>query len=402
MANSGLLTQGMTVEQAQILDQRLRKERDAPFRQPQGNYGGGALGGLLSASGQAINSAALAGRNIGEAAGDAMTGREGRGRENEIAAVERQNAIKAQEQEKLAATSSNNTEHAISLLTALVPQLGEKQVNSMIQYVKADTTGKAAQQAVAKYGTPDIKTGDRYKAVGGTGLWDTVDKVWVTPPEGKETEKAVKNVGDKYGIAVKDLSTTDQARLAIQASELEAGTSTPNEITVALNQSIIDMADVSKQQGLASMLSATDNLITNAKKAKEVSPESFTEAAGDAISGILGIPWTDGVTLGNYVEQIQANLAFDRLQEMRDASATGGALGQVSNIELGLLKAALTGLDVKDKNFNTQLDTVIEHYSAFAASLRGKVPDSSRYAKHDGSVYQVDSEGNWFEIGEGK
>ena len=39
MANSGLLTQGMTVEQAQLLDQRLRKERDAPFRQPQGNYG---------------------------------------------------------------------------------------------------------------------------------------------------------------------------------------------------------------------------------------------------------------------------------------------------------------------------------------------------------------------------
>jgi len=88
----------MTVEQAQLLDQRLRKERDAPFRQPQGNYGGGALGGLLSASGQAINSAALAGRNIGEAAGDAMTDREGRGSENTRAAVERQEAIKAQEE----------------------------------------------------------------------------------------------------------------------------------------------------------------------------------------------------------------------------------------------------------------------------------------------------------------
>lgn len=99
MTNSGLLTQGMTVEQAQLLDQRLRKERDAPFRQPQGNYGGGALGGLLSASGQAINSAALAGRNIGEAAGDAYTGREGRGQENTRAAVERQKAIKVQEQD---------------------------------------------------------------------------------------------------------------------------------------------------------------------------------------------------------------------------------------------------------------------------------------------------------------
>ena len=97
MTNTGLLTQGMTVEQAQILDQRLQTQRDAPFRQAPQNYGGGAMGGLLSASGQAINSAALAGRNIGEFAGDAMTGRTGRGQENTIAAVERRDAIQGQE-----------------------------------------------------------------------------------------------------------------------------------------------------------------------------------------------------------------------------------------------------------------------------------------------------------------
>ena len=93
MANTGLLTQGMTVEEAQILDNRLQTQRDAPFRQAPQNYGGGAMGGLLSASGQAVNSAALAGRNIGEFAGDAMTGRTGRGQENEIAARKEEQEI---------------------------------------------------------------------------------------------------------------------------------------------------------------------------------------------------------------------------------------------------------------------------------------------------------------------
>ena len=42
----------------------------------------------------------------------------------------------------------------------------------------------------------------------------------------------------------------------------------------------------------------------------------------------------------NLLKSVQSNVAFNRLQEMRDASKTGGALGNVSNVELGLLMAA--------------------------------------------------------------
>ena len=45
------------------------------------------------------------------------------------------------------------------------------------------------------------------------------------------------------------------------------------------------------------------------------------------------------------ISTIQANLAFDTLQSMRDASPTGGALGQVSEKELKLLKDTVTALD---------------------------------------------------------
>lgn len=65
-------------------------------------------------------------------------------------------------------------------------------------------------------------------------------------------------------------------------------------------------------------------------------------------------PWTSGFTgsVGKFVagspqsdlsyalESIKANLAFDKLQAIRDASPTGGALGAVSERELMLLESA--------------------------------------------------------------
>ena len=49
-------------------------------------------------------------------------------------------------------------------------------------------------------------------------------------------------------------------------------------------------------------------------------------------------------TLGNLLTTIKGN-GFDKLQAMREASPTGGALGQVSNFELGALNAAFGNLD---------------------------------------------------------
>ena len=45
------------------------------------------------------------------------------------------------------------------------------------------------------------------------------------------------------------------------------------------------------------------------------------------------------------LETIKANVAFDKLQQIRAASPTGGALGAVSDKEMSLLSSALTSLD---------------------------------------------------------
>ena len=47
---------------------------------------------------------------------------------------------------------------------------------------------------------------------------------------------------------------------------------------------------------------------------------------------------------GQLADTIKSNIGFDRLQKMRDDSPTGGALGQVSEMELRLLNAALGSL----------------------------------------------------------
>ena len=58
-----------------------------------------------------------------------------------------------------------------------------------------------------------------------------------------------------------------------------------------------------------------------------------------------GIGATDARELRAALEPVKASLAFDRLQQMRDASKTGGALGQVSERELALLMGSLESLD---------------------------------------------------------
>jgi len=64
---------------------------------------------------------------------------------------------------------------------------------------------------------------------------------------------------------------------------------------------------------------------------------------GQLMSGIPGSTRADAEQL---TETIKANIGFDRLQQMREASPTGGALGQVSNREIQSLQAVLSSVSL--------------------------------------------------------
>ena len=62
-------------------------------------------------------------------------------------------------------------------------------------------------------------------------------------------------------------------------------------------------------------------------------------------SMLAGLPDTDARKLRNYIDTVKANVGFDKLQSMRENSPTGGALGQVSDMENRLLQAVNGALD---------------------------------------------------------
>lgn len=75
-------------------------------------------------------------------------------------------------------------------------------------------------------------------------------------------------------------------------------------------------------------------------------------------------PGTDAYELANLVMVIEANLGFDKLQAMRDASPTGGALGQVSERELDFLKGSVERLNTarSEAQFTQALNDVKASY----------------------------------------
>jgi hypothetical protein len=60
---------------------------------------------------------------------------------------------------------------------------------------------------------------------------------------------------------------------------------------------------------------------------------------------LKNVPMTEALALNNTLATIKANIGFDKLQAMREASPTGGALGAVSNLELESLQSVFGSLN---------------------------------------------------------
>jgi hypothetical protein len=77
------------------------------------------------------------------------------------------------------------------------------------------------------------------------------------------------------------------------------------------------------------------------------------------------------------IDQLKADVAFERLQQMREESPTGGALGNVSNVELNLLQSTLGSLDtIQDpEQLREALENVQKHYVNALKGRLGILPD---------------------------
>jgi hypothetical protein len=108
----------------------------------------------------------------------------------------------------------------------------------------------------------------------------------------------------------------------------------PAELEAKTRKSKAGMKGLSAFQDANNINSVIDNAIASA--------DGWTTGIGGAATG--WIPGTPAHNLGENLKTIEADAAFSSLQNMRDNSVTGGALGQVSERELGLLSSAKAAL----------------------------------------------------------
>lgn len=89
-------------------------------------------------------------------------------------------------------------------------------------------------------------------------------------------------------------------------------------------------------------------------------------------------PGTAAYDLQRKIDKIDANNAFSELQQMRENSPTGGALGGIAVEELKMLKSTVASLDpnMSQEEFLAQLQTARDHY----ADLIGRIDPTNEYA----------------------
>ena len=259
-------------------------------------------------------------------------------------------------------------------------------------------TGRGKGELMARANNPQFNIMDQKQQAGYLGLADSYgvsreEAMEIAMQSKKGPEERFKVVGNRIFDLVKQEFIEPSAA---NPEELKIGDlqkiATPSSILKYLesgNKSDLEaITEEEPDSTLVGQLLSTDSVLDTVDKAMGLTDDYWV--VGYDVAKML--PTTDARELQGYVNTLQANLAFDRLQEMRNASKTGGALGQVSNIELGLLQSSVATLDPGSKNFKEQLAVVRRQYQNFRNSLLGVEPnDPTKYVKdpQSGKLYYI-------------
>jgi alpha-mannosidase len=115
-----------------------------------------------------------------------------------------------------------------------------------------------------------------------------------------------------------------------------------------------------------------------------------TGLGSDLAAGVGGTAARD---LKGLLDTVKANAGFDRLQAMRDASPTGGALGQVSERELAFLQSTIGNLE------QSQSKEQITYNLKRLQKIYQNMLDGKR--AYDGLLSDNGASGGWQDAGDG-
>lgn len=144
-----------------------------------------------------------------------------------------------------------------------------------------------------------------------------------------------------------------------------------------------------KPPATAANILANDELLQTIARARQHLTKDSAATGGYAF--LSGIPGTESKQLKNLIDTIRANVTFDRLQQMRNESSTGGAVGNASDNDMRLMGSTTAALDqsASASDLSKSLDAIERRYLGLRADMLGQPRDKFFQSYYSGSQKQA-------------
>lgn len=223
----------------------------------------------------------------------------------------------------------------------------------------------------------------------GLMLHGTLDNMRDEKAQRKASQEILKNVPKEYVPALNALIESKQfdkvAEYSIQANQAEQQAEVNAQNAKQEQQKLFTQA-TREMESLDSATEAAESVLDQAIAAAEKFDRGLPFDALDAqVSSKVG--GTAGAALAKALVSAKAFTAFSTLQRMREASKTGGALGNVSNVELELLQNAMGSLDI-----GVGLPTLIANLQRIKQRVQDQQARAKKYYYEDFGVEAPQSE----------
>ena len=257
----------------------------------------------------------------------------------------------------------------------------EEELRTALSSLPPEATDKDIEAVVRQYGDPDK-------------IFSVLER-----RQKAEADRAAKAELEREKMAQREQELNFRRELAAGNAALRSAmTDTQRQIAQARLDEI-----KAKQEEKADKKAAAQEMAVNHASKVIADVQEANGLVGGMTTGLVGkgqsfVPGTDAFNLNQRLLTIKANLGFDRLQQMRDASPTGGALGQVAVQELNALQSTVGSLEIGQdrKELEKNLNKIEHHYSNWIRTTQGEKPISfEEYMKTKKPVQTAPATGGW-------
>ena len=275
-------------------------------------------------------------------------------------------------------------------------QQNEISDNQFMQSLMSQTASPQAQRQadIARPGLPALGNGDARNRFMQAQLQQPQNQVPVSSLGSQDFGRFASREGLNPKLSVARMEALRQAELASQPKPM-----TPEELAdyeaklIANKTNLIKLNELQNPPAppappepvyMESALDAIDDAITLVGK-----DSFFNPTAGFGSETAKSIGGSDAADLEAALSTITSAVGFKRLQDMREASPTGGALGSVSERELSQLNAALGSISQKQspEQLKKNLLKIKDHYQKAVDAI-----NAQRIAYNSGLTFKTQEE----------